>query len=186
MARLAELLATWAPKMNLSGHRSAEGIVRRLVLDALALEPLLPDAERIADLGSGAGFPGLPLAILRPGARVWLVEARERRHHFQRAAVRALGLTNATPLRGRIEDLPPVHCQGVVAQALAKPRAAAELGLRWCAAGGWIAIPGHQEPPDPGSLPGIASAAVHRYAVPLGGPQRTLWLGRHGYGTPVE
>ena len=89
LLQLAELLASWAPRMNLTGHRSADGIVRRLVLDAVALEPLLPAASRVADLGSGAGFPGLPLAVLREDTAFVLVESRERRHHFQRAEDRA-------------------------------------------------------------------------------------------------
>jgi 16S rRNA (guanine527-N7)-methyltransferase len=142
------------------------------------MERHLPEATRIADLGSGAGFPGLPIAIVRPATRVVLVEARERRHHFQRSAVRALALANVEARRGRIEALEPIGSEGVVAQALARPRKAAELALRWCASGGWIAIPGAETPPAPGHLDEIVRVDSITYAVPCGGPARTLWLGR--------
>lgn len=153
-------------------------IIGRLVLDALALEGLLPPAARIADLGSGAGFPGLPLAIVRPEAHFVLVEARERRHHFQRTAIRELGLENVDPRRGRIEQLEPASAEGVVAQAVAKPRGAVELAIPWCESGGWIAVPGSESPPDPGELDQIRIANTFAYHVPCGGPSRSLWLGR--------
>jgi len=178
LVALAELLATWAPRINLTGHRSADGIVRRLVLDAMAMEPQLPPAQSIADLGSGAGFPGLPLAVLRPNSSFVLVEARERRHHFQRAAIRALGLGNVRALRGRIEQLEPETCDGVVAQALAQPTRAVQLALRWCRPGGWIAIPGAEQPPAPGVVAGVGEAEERHYRLPISGIQRTLWLGR--------
>jgi 16S rRNA (guanine527-N7)-methyltransferase len=178
LLELATLLASWAARLNLTAHRSPAAIVGRLILDALAMERHLPPADRIADLGSGAGFPGLPIAIVRSSARVILVEARERRHHFQRSAIRSLGLIHVDALHGRIEELEPVVSQGIVAQALARPREAIELALPWCASGGWIAIPGSATPPAPGSVSGIASERTLSYIVPCGGPDRTLWLGR--------
>jgi 16S rRNA (guanine527-N7)-methyltransferase len=164
--------------MNLTGHRSVEGIVRRLVLDAMAMEPHLPAARHIADLGSGAGFPGLPLAVLRADCAFVLVESRERRHHFQRAAIRALGLGNVRALRGRIEQLEPETSDGIVAQALSQPSEAVRLALRWCRPGGWIAIPGAEQPPAPGQVDGIREEASLRYRVPISAIRRTLWLGR--------
>ena len=178
LLELTELLSAWAPRMNLTGHEGPQQILLRLVLDALAMERHLPEADSIADLGSGAGFPGLPLAILRPRTQVLLVESRERRHHFQRAAIRSLGLANVQPLRGRIEALEPEEAQGVVAQALARPRTAVELALPWCAIGGWVAIPGAEEPPDPGDVPGIHPSSNLSYSLPISGMRRTLWLGR--------
>jgi 16S rRNA G527 N7-methylase RsmG len=144
------------------------------------MERHLPTAHRIADLGSGAGFPGLPIAVVRPAARVALVEARERRHHFQRTAIRALGLTNVDTHRGRVEVLEPIESDGVVAQAIARPRRAVELAIPWCVSGGWIAIPGAETPPAPGDFDGIVQARTISYAIPCGGPSRTLWLGRRG------
>lgn len=177
LAELASLVAAWGERMNLTGHRDAETVARRLVLDALALSRVLPASETIADLGSGAGFPGLPLAILRPDSRVFLVESRERRHHFQRQAVRALGLENATPRRGRFDEMQPELCGGVLAQAVAPPDRLLGWMLRWAAPGAWIAVP-TGERPEPLESPRIATQEALVYRVPLGGSQRGLWLAR--------
>ena len=64
--KLALLLERWSQRINLTGHRGALAIAERLLLEAAALSQVLPAAETIADLGSGAGIPGLPLAICRP------------------------------------------------------------------------------------------------------------------------
>ena len=178
LSRLALLLEAWAARMSLTGHRNAAGIAQRLILDALALARQLPDAASLADLGSGAGFPGLPIAVAWPDRQVTLVESRERRHHFQRAAVRALGLANAHPLRGRAEQLPPRPCQVAVAQAMAEPGRTARWLAEWVEPGGWIAIPGAEVAPELPPLAGFEAAEVRSYQVPLEGPRRTLWLAR--------
>ncbi|MFQ5417841.1 MAG: 16S rRNA (guanine(527)-N(7))-methyltransferase RsmG [Myxococcota bacterium] len=175
---LANLLETWSERMNLTGHRSAEAIVHRLVLDAAALATCLPDVDRLADVGSGAGFPGLPLAILRPHCRVTLIEARRKRHHFQRAAVRELGLVNAEPLHGRAEELSPRPHAAAVAQALAPPARAIPWLLPWVADGGLVLLLRSATPADVPEIPGVRAEGFDRYRVPLGGPERTLWWGR--------
>jgi len=181
----AELLAEWAGRINLTGHRDAEAIVRRLVLDCAALWAALPPAcqpTTLVDLGSGAGLPGLPLAVLAPDLRVVLVEARLKRHHFQREIRRALRLENVSLRHGRIEDLEPEPGELVVAQALAQPARALAWMLPWAAPGGWLAIPGSETAPEPAradSLAGkVREARTLRYRVPLGGAERTLWLSR--------
>ncbi len=176
LAVLSELLERWAARMSLTGHRDAETIARRLVLDALALETKLPACEALVDLGSGAGFPGLPLALARPACSVTLVEARERRTHFQRAAIRTLGLENTRALRGRSEELPATPHGVAIAQAMADPSQAAAWLLPWVGPGAWIAIPGGQTPPEVPPLPGVEPRGVREYRVPLDGPKRTLWL----------
>lgn len=180
LALLAGLLARWAARMNLTGHRTPEAIARRLILDALALGAALPTPEPIslADLGSGAGFPGLPIAISRPRCRILLVEARERRHHFQRAATRTLGLVNVEARRGRIEELEPTPHQVVVAQALAQPVAAVPMMLRWLAPGGWLVLPRAAEAEPLPAPPSLEDARTIRYEVPAGGPARSLWVAR--------
>ncbi len=180
LARLAGLLADWAPRMNLTGHRGADEIARRLILDALAMIEVLPEFETLADLGSGAGFPGFPIAILFPDREIVSVEARSRRVSFQRTVVRELGIQNVTILHGRIESLDPQPCQAVVAQAVAPPERVLDWLLPWCQAGGWLAIPGTAEslaspPRDAASHKG---AEVRRYRVPLRGADRRVWLAR--------
>jgi 16S rRNA (guanine527-N7)-methyltransferase len=175
---LVDLVEGWGRRMNLTGHGDSRTIVRRLVLDAAALLVHLPSFETAADLGAGAGFPGLPLAILRPDASVFLVEARERRHHFQRQVIRKLGLENAEAIRGRFEDVEPVRCDLVVAQAVGTPEKLVGSMLRWAGPGAVLAVPGGKVSRSTGGHEGLANSEVVSYAVPLGGPQRSLWLGR--------
>lgn len=179
LARLAELLHAWAQRINLTGHRSPETVVRRLILDALALERHLPRADSLADLGAGAGFPGLPIALARPGCTVSLVESRERRVHFQRAAIRALGLgSRVRPILGRAEQLDPLPHAVAVAQAMGAPEQVARWLVPWVTPGGTLVVPGGERAPAIGEVAGLRRAEVVAYRVPLGGPTRTLWIAR--------
>lgn len=171
---LVELLNQWAAQINLTGHRSAEGIVRRLVLEAAALDRCLPAVPDLVDLGSGAGFPGLPLAILQPERRITLVESRLRRHHFQRAALRDLELRNVEALLGRAEVLAPQPHTAVIAQAVARPGRVLPLMRPWVSANGWILLPGGESPPEIPEVEGVELVDCVRYRVPCGGPTRTL------------
>jgi 16S rRNA (guanine527-N7)-methyltransferase len=136
----------------------------------------------VADLGAGAGFPGLPLAILFPERRFTLVEARERKHHFQREAVRRLRLENVQPLLGRSEALVAAPHEGVVAQAMAQPERAVPLLLAWAAVDGWLAVPGGSQPPALEAVPGVRDPEIRRYRIPSTGVERTLWIGRRAAG----
>ena len=175
---LAATLAKWSRRINLTGHRTLDSIVRRLLLEGAALAAQIPLVTSLADIGSGAGFPGLPIAVLRPNCAVTLVEAREKRHHFQRAVVRQLGLANATPELGRAEHLEPRPHAAVIAQALAPPVRALPWLLPWVAVGGLVLLPGSATPPEVPAGRGVSFEAVIRYRVPCGGPDRTLWIGR--------
>jgi 16S rRNA (guanine527-N7)-methyltransferase len=187
LAELTDLVARRAERLNLTAHRGGEAIARRLVLEALALGRALPEQcpASIADLGSGAGFPGLPLAILWPSCRVTLVEARERRHHFQREVIRSLALRNATAIRGRAEDLAATPHRIVVAQAIAEPELALRWMARWAAPEGWIVLPQSGEAVLPDIPPGIQWRETRRYTVPLDGPTRSLWIGALDPGSAV-
>jgi 16S rRNA (guanine527-N7)-methyltransferase len=179
LLRLAELVESWNQQINLSGHRTREEILVRLVLDALALGQCLPEPLiSVVDLGSGAGFPGLPLAITHPATRFLLIESRERRHHFQRTVLRDLRLSNARAVRGRIEALEPEPAQVVVAQAVAPPSEVLASMLPWIVPGGVGVIPGGEAAPEPAVHASIEPIGVRRYRTPCGGPHRTLWIGR--------
>ncbi len=181
LLRLAEMVERWGRRINLSGHRTVEGVVRRLVLEAAALMVEAPEFGSLVDLGSGAGFPGLPIAILRPRVRVTLVEARLRRHHFQRAATRELGLGNVRLLRGRAEELAPQAHAAVVAQAMAHPAQAVAWMLPWAEPGGLLLLPGSESAPEVGGGD-FRVETIRRYRLPCGGPERTLWIGRRHTG----
>jgi 16S rRNA (guanine527-N7)-methyltransferase len=177
LRRLAELLASWSQRMNLTGHCTPQAIARRLILDAVALGAALPEPESLADVGSGAGFPGLPLALLWPGCRITLIESRERRHHFQRAAVRELALPNVRALLGRAELLVADPHAAVVAQAVSSPDAAATWMLPWAAPGALLLFPVSRTQVFPSSLPGVRDLHLIEYRVPLSGVRRAVWIG---------
>ena len=181
LANLSQLLFRWSKRINLTGHRSELDIVRRLVLDALALAVQIPDITSLADIGSGAGFPGFPIAILRPQTRVVMIESRERRHHFQREAIRTLGLENVEAQLGRAEQLTPSPCSAAIAQAVA-PAEAVALLLRWVTPGGLLLFPASEGSPalsfERNREQNLAVRVQHcvEYRVPCGGPLRRLWV----------
>lgn len=123
MARLvhyADLLTDWNGRMNLVSPASLADLWRRHMFDSAQLEPLIPaDAHPLADLGSGAGFPGLVLAVLRPQLKVRLVESIEKKCAFLRAVVEALELPHVSVLRGRAEEIVPFKADVVTARAMA-------------------------------------------------------------------
>ena len=176
--KLAQLLEKWSKRMNLTGHRALGPIVRRLLLDAAALITELPEVSTLADIGTGAGFPGFPIAILRPECRVTLVESRERRHHFQREVIRQLGLANVSAVLGRAEALEPTPCAAALGQAVARPPDVLPLLLPWTAAGGLLLFPGGADPAALPDDPRIRFLSCARYRVPCGGPERTLSIAR--------
>jgi 16S rRNA (guanine527-N7)-methyltransferase len=168
--------------MNLTGHRDPLEITSRLVLDAAALVGSLPElkgASDVADLGSGAGFPGLPIAILCPHLRVFLVESRQKRHHFQREARRHLGLEKVTPILGRSDEVEVRPCDVVVAQAMAQPEAALASMRTWARPGAVLVLPAAEDAARPGLAADTADSLERRsYRVPITGVSRQLWIAR--------
>jgi 16S rRNA (guanine527-N7)-methyltransferase len=90
----------------------------RHIVDSLRAVACVPDQAALADLGSGGGLPGIPVAIARPHATVTLVEARQRRVAFLELAVEVLGLSNVHVIAARAEDA-AVRVDGCLARALA-------------------------------------------------------------------
>lgn len=103
---LGQELLRWNKKVNLTSICSLEEVVIKHLADSLSVLPLLQSGERLLDVGSGGGFPGLPLAIVDPAREVVTVDAVGKKIHFQRHVVRQLGLEHCIPLHMRIEDLP--------------------------------------------------------------------------------
>lgn len=97
-------LARWNQVHNLSGVKDPARMVAVHLLDSLALAPLVR-GERLADVGSGGGLPGMPLALLRPELAVVLIEPRAKRALFLDHVVRTLGLGNVIVERSRAEDV---------------------------------------------------------------------------------
>lgn len=101
--RYADLLASAGVERGLIGPRETDRIWDRHVLNSAALGELVEAGERIADIGSGAGLPGIPLALARPDVVVTLIEPMLRRSEFLVEAVDALGI-DVQVVRGRAED----------------------------------------------------------------------------------
>jgi 16S rRNA (guanine527-N7)-methyltransferase len=121
LERHLALLAAWSGKMNLIGPRELDEYWRRHALDSAQLVRHAPGALRWADLGAGAGFPGLVIACClagREGADVALIEANQRKAAFLREAVSATGAP-ARVIAGRAETAPMDSCQVVTARAFA-------------------------------------------------------------------
>lgn len=104
-AEYADLLVSDGVTRGLIGPREAPRIWDRHLLNCAMLADVIPEGVDVCDLGSGAGLPGLVLAIRRPDLTVTLVEPLLRRTTFLDEAVRQLGLTNVEVLRGRAEEL---------------------------------------------------------------------------------
>lgn len=113
------LLVRWNATYNLTAIRDPREMVSKHLLDSLAMAAHVADGT-LADLGTGPGLPGIPLAIARPGLRVTLVESNGKKARFLRAAVRELGLPNAEVAESRIEALDrPGAFDQITARALA-------------------------------------------------------------------
>ncbi|KAB7631143.1 16S rRNA (guanine(527)-N(7))-methyltransferase RsmG [Stenotrophomonas rhizophila] len=98
------LLDRWNRTYNLTAIRDPLEMVTRHLLDSLAMQPYL-ETGTLADLGTGPGLPGIPLAIARPQLQVTLVESNGKKARFMREAVRQLGLGNARVAESRAESL---------------------------------------------------------------------------------
>ena len=111
-------LADWNTRFNLTAITEPADIVDKHLLDSLAVLPLLRGL-RIADIGSGAGFPGLPLAIANPGRRYTLIESTGKKASFLHHAVEKLALNNVEVFYGRAETLKPRPAfDGAISRAL--------------------------------------------------------------------
>ncbi len=100
------LLVKWNRVYNLTAVRDPAQMVTRHLLDSLSVLPFV-DGPRVVDVGAGAGFPGMPLALAQPGWRVTLLDSNGKRTRFLRQAVALLGINNVEVVQRRAEDYRP-------------------------------------------------------------------------------
>lgn len=166
----AERVVAWNQRIDLTAARSAEELVDLLVADAAALAPSFVAAasSSCVDVGSGAGAPGIGLALLVPALKLTLVEPKTKRVAFLRSVVGALGRPDVRVERTRSEQLPAQGWDFAVSRATLEPSAWRDEGMRLARRGVWVLLAQH-EPPDPGHYEIVAD---FEYRWPLTGVRR--------------
>ncbi len=176
LLRYLELLRKWNRVYNLSGVREPHAMVTRQLLDSLAISAFIL-GPRVLDVGTGAGLPGIPLALALPHAHFTLLDASRKKARFLRHAVTMLGLSNATVVCARAQDFEPgTGFDTVVARALAPIGTALASAGHLCASHGRILLmKGSYPAAELAALPaGYAVDAVQTLHVPGLGAQRHL------------
>lgn len=184
------LLVRWNGTYNLTAVRDPAEMIAKHLLDSLAMhpfvEPIAVTGGRLADLGTGAGLPGIPLAIARTGLRVTLVESAGKKARFLREAVRQLGLQHVQVAESRIEALDePGAFDAITARALATLPLILELGGHLLKPGGrLLAMKGAYPAEELAALPpGWALQACHPLRVPgLDAERHLVIVGRAAAG----
>ena len=176
------LLARWNATYNLTAIRDPREMLVKHLLDSLAMHAHLDGIGNLADLGTGPGLPGIPLAIARPDLQVVLVESNGKKARFLREAVRTLGLGNAEVAESRIEALDrPGAFDAITARALATLPQILEFGGHLLAPGGkLLAMKGARPDEEIDALPrGWRLQTLHKLTVPgLEGERHLAVVGR--------
>lgn len=182
LAQYLALMLRWNATYNLTAIRDPREMVTKHLLDSLAMAPAVADVPTLADLGTGPGLPGIPLAIATPGLRVTLVESNGKKARFMREALRKLGLGNAEVAESRIEALDrPGQFAAITARALATLPQILALGGHLLAADGvLLAMKGARPDDEIAALPpGWAVRGIRALAVPgLDADRHLVTVGR--------
>ena len=190
----ARELVHWTARINLTTITDAEEIAVKHFLDSLAPAALLPHDATLLDIGSGGGFPGIPLKLVRPSLEVSLIDASRKKVTFLRHVIRTLGLSGIQALHLRAEDLgrspeAPHQFQVIVSRALSALEPFLRMALPLLAPTGTIiAMRGKLTDSEaltardhvlalrsgPGAEKSDISLQVRSYRLPLLSSQRTL------------
>jgi 16S rRNA (guanine527-N7)-methyltransferase len=170
----ARLLATDGTVRGLIGPREVPRLWDRHLLNSAAIAALVPAGARVVDVGSGAGLPGIPLALVRPDLTITLLEPLARRVTFLDECVDRLGLSTVTVVRGRAEEGPVRRSLGGADVVTARAVAPLEKLAGWCLpllrpGGLLLAMKGStaaEELAAAGPLPGAADATVTEVGDP--------------------
>jgi 16S rRNA (guanine527-N7)-methyltransferase len=168
LLKLVDELELGNAQFNLTAIRDRPGMLRKHLLDSLSLQPYLR-GNRVADVGTGAGFPGLPLAIVNPQRRFTLIEATGKKARFAERVALQLGCDNVQVVHGRAESYRPFELfDTVTARALSSLADFAAYAGHLCAPGGrLLAMKGKRPEEEISALPkSFRVVAVHRLRVP--------------------
>jgi 16S rRNA (guanine527-N7)-methyltransferase len=179
----AELLR-WNEKMNLTALRDPEEVLEKHLLDSLTVVPEVPPEAAVLDVGSGAGFPGLPLALVRPDARVTLVDAVAKKVGFIKAAAAHLKLgPRVRAVHGRLAGAPAQEgvapADVVVARALMELPAWLALARGYVTPGGRVVAMLGAAPEDAalqatGAAAGLSFEHARRFVLPRSQARRAI------------
>ena len=168
LMRLLTELREWNTRFNLTAIREPVDMVDKHLLDSLSIQPYL-HGRRIADIGTGAGFPGLPLAVVNPRRQFTLIEATGKKVQFVRHAIEALRIENVEIVQARAETWRPLApFDSVIARALGKLADFIRVAVHLCARDGrMLAMKGREPTAEIEALPpGWRVRAVHELKVP--------------------
>jgi len=161
-----ELLERWNAAYNLTAIRDDREMVARHLLDSLAILPYV-HGRSLADLGTGPGLPGIPLAIAEPAREVLLVDSNGKKVRFLREAIRSLKLGNARALQSRVEEVEGTF-ECITARAFASLADMLGWGGHLLAPNGvWLAMKGRHPAEELDGVPqGFRVEAIHALTVP--------------------
>ncbi len=163
----ADLLLKWNQTYNLTAIHEPERIVTHHILDSLAILPQV-SAGRLLDVGSGAGLPGIPLAVSRPDLEVVVLDASQKKCAFMQQAAIQLGLGNLAVVHARAEDYrPAAPFAQIVTRAFSDLSDFVRLSAHLLAAGGrWLAMKGLYPNEEIAQLKGARMVRDARLHVP--------------------
>ncbi|MBI2485685.1 MAG: 16S rRNA (guanine(527)-N(7))-methyltransferase RsmG [Deltaproteobacteria bacterium] len=134
----------WNKKINLTGTKDEHQVVINHFLDSISIFPFISENSKLLDIGSGAGFPGIPLKIVMPSLEVTLLDSVEKKVFFMREVIRRLELRKTQAIWGRAEDIGNGVARGyfdfVVSRAVGKVEKLLELGIPYLGEGGKIVL----------------------------------------------
>lgn len=169
------LLVKWNKVYNLTAIHEPERMLSHHLLDSLAVLPHV-DADRLLDVGSGGGLPGIPLAVARPSLRVTLLESSHKKAAFLQQAAIELGLTNVETVHARAQDhRPALRFPRVISRALSDLAEFVRLTDHLLAEGGqWLAMKGVYPHEEIAQLEGVRVVRDVRLRVPTLAAERHL------------
>ena len=175
-----ELLERWNKAYNLTAVRNADEMIARHLIDSLAILPYV-HGRSLADLGTGPGLPGIPLAIAEPAREVLMVDSNGKKVRFLREAIRSLKLTNGRALQSRVEDVEGTF-ECITARAFATLADMLGWGGHLLAPGGvWLAMKGKHPAEELHGVPeGLRVEAIHALTVAGVEGERHLVVIRRG------
>ncbi|MDW3095944.1 MAG: 16S rRNA (guanine(527)-N(7))-methyltransferase RsmG [Gammaproteobacteria bacterium] len=171
-----ELIKRWNKAYNLVGTSKTNELLQKHLLDSLSIVPYVKKAP-VLDVGSGAGLPGIPLAISLPDISFTLLDSNGKKARFMRQAVMDLNLTNVDIVQTRVEDYQPNKApNSVLSRAFAPLGKALEMLAAVCAPQGQVLIMLGVQPHNFPSLTQVNNIRAHSVTIPGLDSQRHILL----------